>query len=50
MEQSKITPLLVWLIISLIGLIGLSLTAHEDIFALIKARQAAFELRGTISN
>ena len=32
------------------GLIGLGLTAHEDIFARIKARQAALELHGTISN
>ena len=47
MKQSKITPLWLWLTL---GLIGLGLTAHEDIFALIKARQVAFELRGTISN
>ena len=39
----------VWLWLSF-GLIGLGLTAHEDIFARIKARQAALELRGTISN
>jgi hypothetical protein len=38
----KITTLVV------IGLIGLGLTAHEDIFALIKARQLG--LHGTISN
>jgi hypothetical protein len=34
-------PLWVWLTI---GLIGLGLTAHKGIFALIKARQAALEL------
>ena len=47
MKQSKMTPLWVWLTI---GLIGLGLTAYEDIFALVKARQAALELHGTISN
>ena len=47
MKQSKGTSLWVWLTL---GLIGLGLTAYEDIFALIKARQAALELHGTISN
>jgi hypothetical protein len=47
MDQSKITTLVVAIII---GLIGVSLTAHKGIFALIKARQAALELHGTISN
>jgi hypothetical protein len=47
MDQSKITALVVAIII---GLIGLGLTAHKGIFALIKARQAALELHGTISN
>ena len=44
MKQLKRTPSWVWLII---GLIGLALAAHEDIFALVKARQAALELHGT---
>jgi hypothetical protein len=47
MKQLKRIPSWVWLII---GLIGLGLTAHEDIFARVKARQAALELRGTISD
>jgi hypothetical protein len=47
MDQSKITTLAVAIII---GLIGLGLSAHKGIFALIKARQAALELHGTISN
>jgi hypothetical protein len=47
MKQLKKIPSWVWLII---GLIGLGLTAHEDIFARVKARQAALELRGTISD
>ena len=47
MDQSKITTLVAVIII---GLIGVSLTAHKGIFALIKARQATLELRGTISN
>jgi hypothetical protein len=47
MNQSKITALVVWITI---GLIGLGLTAHKGIFALIKAKQAALELHGTISN
>jgi len=47
MDQSKITTLVVAIII---GLISVGLTAHKDIFALIKARQAALELHGTISN
>jgi hypothetical protein len=47
MKQLKRTPSWVWLTL---GLIGLGLTAYEDIFALIKARQAALELHGTISN
>ncbi len=47
MKQLKRILSWVWLII---GLIGLGLTAHEDIFARIKARQAALELHGTISN
>ena len=34
----------------IIGLIGLGLATHKDIFALVKARQAALELHGTISN
>jgi hypothetical protein len=53
MDHSKITTLAVAIIIGLIGLGGLSglgLTAHKGIFALIKARQAALELHGTISN
>ena len=45
MDQSKITTLVV-----IIGLIGVGLTAHMGIFALIKARQAALELHETISN
>src|SRR4029078_8818910 len=43
MDHSKITTLVVAIIIGLIalgGLIGLGLTAHKGIFALIKARQA----------
>jgi hypothetical protein len=47
MDQSKITTLAVAIIV---GLIGLGLSAHKGIFALIKARQAALELHGTISN
>jgi hypothetical protein len=47
MKQSKITTLVVWITI---GLIGLGLTGYVDIFALVKARQAALELHGTISN
>jgi hypothetical protein len=47
MKQLKRIHSWVWLII---GLIGLGLTAHEDIFARIKARQATLELHGTISN
>jgi hypothetical protein len=48
MKQSKRTTLVVvWITI---GLIGVGLTAHKGIFALIKARQAALELNGTISN
>jgi len=47
MRLSKITALVVWITI---GLIGVGLTAHKGIFALIKARQAAFELHGSISN
>ena len=47
MKQLKRTPSWVWLTI---GLIGLGLAAYDDIFALIKARQAAIELHGTISN
>jgi len=47
MKQLKRIPSWVWLII---GLIGLGLAAHEDIFARIKARQAVLELHGTISN
>ena len=47
LTQLTSIPSWVWLII---GLIGLGLTAHEDIFARIKARQAALELHGTISN
>ena len=50
MDQSKITTLVVAIIIGLGGLIGLGLTAHKGIFALIKARQAALEIHGTISN
>ena len=46
-DQSKRTTLVVAIII---GLIGVGLTAHKDIFALVKARQAALELHGTISN
>jgi hypothetical protein len=47
MNQVKITTLVMWIII---GLIGLGLTAHKGIFALMKARQAALELHGIISN
>ena len=47
MRLSKITALVVWITI---GLIGVGLTAHKGIFALIKARQAALELHGIISN
>jgi hypothetical protein len=47
MKQSQITNLVVWITI---GLIGLGLAAHKGIFALTKARQAALELHGTISN
>jgi hypothetical protein len=47
MKQLKRIPSWVWLTI---GLIGLGLTAHEDIFARIKARQLALELHRTISN
>jgi len=47
MRLSKITALVVWITI---GLIGVGLTAHKGIFALIKARQAALELHGSISN
>jgi len=47
MKQLKITTLVMWITI---GLIGLGLTAHKGIFALIKARQAALEIHGTISN
>ena len=47
MKQSMITTLVVWITI---GLIGLGFTAHKGIFALIKARQAALGLHGTISN
>jgi hypothetical protein len=43
----KITTLVVRITI---GLIGIGLTADKGIFALIKARQAALELHGTISN
>jgi hypothetical protein len=47
MNQLKITTLVMWITI---GLIGVGLTAHKGIFALIKARQAALEFHGTISN
>jgi len=47
MNQLKITTLVMWIAI---GLIGVGLTAHEDIFARIKARQLALELHRTISN
>jgi hypothetical protein len=47
MKQSKRTTLVVWITI---GLIGLGLITHKGIFALMKARQAALELHGTISN
>ena len=53
MTQLKGIPLWVWLLLGLIGLgligLSLSLSARQDI-ALIKARQATLELRGTISN
>jgi hypothetical protein len=45
--QSKITNLMVGI---MIGLIGIGLISHKGIFALMKARQAALELHGTISN
>ena len=47
MNHSKGTSLWVWLTL---GLIGLGLTAHKGIFALMKARQAGLELHGIISN
>jgi hypothetical protein len=47
MNQLKITTLVMWITI---GLIGLGLTAHKGIFALMKARQAGLELHGIISN
>jgi hypothetical protein len=47
MKQSKRTTLVGWIAI---GLIGVGLAAHEGIFALIKAKQAALELYGSISN
>jgi hypothetical protein len=47
MIQSKIAALAVGIII---GLIGIGLITHKGIFALTKARQAALELHGTISN
>jgi hypothetical protein len=46
-ERIKITTLVAWITI---GLIGIGLTAHKGIFALIKARQATLELHGTIPN
>jgi hypothetical protein len=59
MTQLKGIPLWAWLLLGLIGLgliglglslsLSLSLSARQDI-ALIKARQATLELRGTISN
>jgi hypothetical protein len=47
MKQSNTTTLVVWIAI---GLIGIGLTTHKGIFALVKAKQAALELHGTISN
>jgi hypothetical protein len=47
MKQAKRTTLVVWIAI---GLIGVGLTTHKGILALIKARQATLELHGTISN
>ena len=48
MKQLKGAPIWVWLTF---GLIGLGLAAYsDDFFALIKAKHATFELRGTISN
>ena len=47
MNQLKITTLVVWIAI---GLIGIGLTAHKAIFELVKAKQAALELHGAISN
>ena len=47
MNQLKITTLVMWIAI---GLIGVGLTAQKGIFALVKARQAALELHGIISN
>jgi hypothetical protein len=47
MNQSKRTTLVVWIVI---GVIGIGLIAHKGIFALVKAKQAALELRETISN
>jgi hypothetical protein len=47
MNQLKITTLVMWITI---GLIGAGLAAHKGIFALVKAKQAALELHGAISN
>jgi hypothetical protein len=47
MNQLKITTLVMWITI---GLIGFGLTTHKGIFALMKARQAGLELHGIISN
>ena len=47
MIQSKITTLLVGIII---GLISIGLITHKGIFALMKARQAALELHVPISD
>ena len=47
MKQLKITNLVMSIAI---GLIGVGLTAHKGFFALMKARQAALELHGIISN
>jgi len=49
MKQSKGTSLWVWLTLGLIGL-ALNAFASQDISARIKARPAALELHGTISN
>jgi hypothetical protein len=47
MNQSKIAALAVGIII---GLIGIGLITHKNIFAIVKARQAALELHGPISD
>ncbi len=47
MNQSRMPNLMMAIVI---GLIGIGLITHKGIFALMKARQAALELHGTVSN